>query len=96
MRVEKLNESASAKIKAIAATKFKGVRSRPTDNSMNACALVAAKLAHKHGMDHYVIPAHGGMVISPRADAAASYNDFGYGIRVTAAGDLFTNPLVTA
>ena len=93
-RIETINESATAKIKAIAATKFKGVANRPTSNNMNECALIAAKLAWKNKMDYYVIPAHSGMVISPRDDAAATYKAFGQGVRLTAAGELFTNPLV--
>lgn len=92
-RIETLNAAATAKIAAIAATKFKGVRNRPANNSMNECALVAAKLAWKHGCDYFVIPAAYGMAISPAKDAENTYRDFGHGVRLTAKGELFANPL---
>lgn len=90
--IETKLESATAKIATLRATKFKGVPKRPKANTMNACALSAARLAFESGLDYYVLPTFGGITISPNADAKATYN-IGQGLRITAAGEIYNMKL---
>ena len=50
------DESASSGLRAMIAQRFKGVRTRPADNSYGHCVPAAAKQAFATGKDYYVVP----------------------------------------
>lgn len=90
--VETKIEKASEILSGLRASKFKGIAKRPKANTMNACLYSAARLAFENNETYYVLPTFGGITISPRDDAKATYG-IGQGLRVTPEGEVFANKL---
>jgi hypothetical protein len=91
---ETLDKSATEYLQRLHARGFKGVKSRPPDNSPEQCVPVAAKHAAKHQVDYYVVPTAYGMYVSPNQDAKNTYW-LGRGFRVTPSGECYRGGITT-